>query len=88
MYRDSNKFQALDAVAVPIQVVLSVLFADADDLALMALTLSRRQCKSELAAAADSGHFEPDSGHFEPGSGHLEPDRGRLEPNSGHFKPA
>ena len=81
MYRDSNKFQALDAVAVPIQVVLSVLFADADDLALMALTLSRRQCKSELAAAADSGHFEP-------GSGHLEPDRGRLEPNSGHFKPA
>ncbi len=81
MYRDSNKFQALDAVAVPIQVVLSVLFADADELALMALTLSRRQCKSELAAAADSGHLEPDSGH-------LEPDSGRLEPDSGHLKPA
>ncbi len=41
MFRDSNKFHALDAVAVLEQAVLSVLFAAADELALMALTLAR-----------------------------------------------
>ncbi len=66
MYRDSNKFQPLDAVSVPIQVVLSVLFAAADELAVMVLTLSHCQRKSELAAAADSGHLEPNSRHLKP----------------------